>query len=169
MSDVQHRKLVKQIIQETRAKQLEGHKYKYDCEVPYNNFGNRGFVDLIIESRTIVQDEFTSEYFAIIEAKPVLDDLGHTIRQLRGARAAYKKGLMVLAVYLTKHNLDFIEENFEILATLNDFMIWTYLENGDRSISIVPKGIYDIATKNFREWWQYPKLEELLDHQNKEV
>ncbi len=53
---------------------------KFEVEKPYNHYGSRGFIDILFT--------FGPYTTSICEVKPVLNNLGEALRQLRRAHEA---------------------------------------------------------------------------------
>lgn len=58
------------------------------CEVPYNHYGDRGVVDVVLRKRKARRG---GGVWQVCELKPVLADVGETIRQVHRAREYFQK------------------------------------------------------------------------------
>lgn len=88
---------------------------KYEVEVPYNYYGSRGFIDLVMH--------FKGGTHHIIEFKTKIEDFGATIRQIKQAREFYPKTVgiqhqdivQMLILLDTIENRGIYKENAKIL------------------------------------------------------
>ena len=58
------------------------------CETPYNHYGERGFIDLILRKSN---NHSKICYWKLCEFKPMLFDLGETIRQIHRSKEYFFK------------------------------------------------------------------------------
>lgn len=77
MKDQKHAEMVKSWV-----KPYIVAKIPFEMEVPYNFFGERGFVDLVVHG---------NHYELLYEFKTQIDDLGETIRQFKRMATFYPK------------------------------------------------------------------------------
>ena len=113
--DICHRKLVEISIAKRPKNSMEHIKVEY----PYNYFGSRGFIDILVET-----DHYRYNY--IYEIKPFLENVGEFIRQLNQSKKILEQTntpkiyTRVLNIFLTKENLDVIQQNFNTLKNIGD-------------------------------------------------
>ncbi len=82
--DSEHATLIEAYINASRKKGFE----LVGCEVPYNYYGNRGFIDVILK-RT--DNQTRTVHWLICEMKTKLCDVGGTIRQVKKAEQFFFK------------------------------------------------------------------------------
>lgn len=134
INDRKHRELMTKYIEHIENSYKEHFpNMKFDVEKPYNFYGSRGFIDVLFT---------TGMTTSICEVKPVLNNLGETIRQLRKAHNAILKNAItdfkiMDLIYLriiskfSEENVDIITGSYPILKNVNGLVIELYCEYND--------------------------------------
>jgi len=114
MKDEGHAEMIRSWI--GRMRYVE-RKIPFELEVPYNFFGERGFIDLVVRAEN---------HELLFEFKTQIDDLGKTIRQFKRMTTSYPKcrGLArrygsMLILLDTPENEAILRKYHEMLDGLN--------------------------------------------------
>src|SRR3989338_5425730 len=118
--DTKHREIVNFIVKKFK----NNPKTKFiDIEVPFNDYGNRGVVDILVKYRKRI----FNITLKIIEVKTNLRNFGESIRQLKNAKAYFEKEnkniVMILALLNTKENFEHFKQNYHSLSILHNFEV----------------------------------------------
>jgi len=113
MNDKRHRELVNSFLGYVKKRNL-----KYDVEQPYNWYGSRGIVDVVV---------YDKNGYNLVECKPRLDDVGGAIRQVNKQEryyplcygvSSYKVRSWLLFPF-DSHNEKIMHENINLLSKVN--------------------------------------------------
>lgn len=144
LKDERHAKLTLRLLE---YEQKYRKTLKFKVEYAFNHYGNRGFIDLLgIQSS---ESGLDSGYF-LYEVKPVLDDLGGTVRQIHKYINAlqgtddldeddWSEPISVLSVLV----LEDIPENRDILKKYGKLLKLSEINN----ILLFPLGDTNISPK----------------------
>lgn len=97
MSDKKHAELLSKFMdwkkKYYKKGKTKGKKKIVKCltEVPYNYYGDRGFVDLVFRTRNEYDDGMFLRYITLYELKTDLDDIGRAIRQVKKQKRYFPK------------------------------------------------------------------------------
>ncbi len=96
------------------------------CEAPYNHYGDRGVVDVVLRKR---RPGGGGGVWHVCELKPVLTDVGETIRQVHRAREFFQKARpdlfegeigpevrFLLVLEASEHNLAVVRNHADLFA-----------------------------------------------------
>ena len=119
MNDNNHRVLVNRVVSSYDELKDVYKKLRIELEYPYNYFGDRGFIDVLIK--------FLGCDTMIFEIKPTLDDFGEGLRQLRKAQSVLERTKytgeqyqLILATELSLYNINIVMSLIESLAHTPD-------------------------------------------------
>jgi len=129
--DKEHAEFMNQFISEYKEK-----GYNVEHEVPYNWYGDRGFIDIVL---------CKGNKLIICELKPQLTDIGETIRQVRKAEDVFLKAKpeysrfedikFVLVLKATNENLEVCKQYSEVLKGVK-VIFWNTDKKAQERISL---------------------------------
>lgn len=106
MKDQKHAEMIKSWIKRMRYVET---RMPFELEVPYNFFGERGFIDLVVR---------VGNYELLFEFKTQIDDLGKTLRQFKRMMMFYPKCRGLVRCY---HSMLILLDTPENEATIRKY------------------------------------------------
>ena len=103
----------------------------HGCEVPYNHYGNRGVVDVLLRKATPANDGFE---WHVCELKPVLADIGEAIRQVQKSAQYFRESRRDLFSSARSHSFRF---PLVLEASAHNFQLWREHSHLFRDIEVL--------------------------------
>ncbi len=118
IKDEKHAKMITEYIKFIKLKREEFglEEWEFETEVPYNYYGDRGYVDLIVIEKNKFDFGYHKKY--LFEFKTEIRDVGEMLRQFKRMKK-----------YYPKTDDDMSEYSFNIFVLVNDKNINTILDN----------------------------------------
>ena len=124
----------------------------FEVEKPYNHYGSRGFIDILYLTGT--------NRIGICEVKPVLNNLGEALRQLRKAHDAILNGaitdipinqdiILKLITTFCEENIEIIRNSYSILKNVKGLAIDLYCENTEEFYTVDRLSMRDEHIRRF--------------------
>ena len=125
---------------------------RFEVEKPYNHYGSRGFIDILFT--------FGPYTTSICEVKPVLNNLGEALRQLRRAHEAILNNAIKdypindhiylrLVTEFSEENVKIIRNSYPILKNVKELIIDLYCGYNNEFYLITSNGISNYMIEKY--------------------
>lgn len=153
INDKRHRELMTKYIEHTEQISKENFSdMRFEIEKPYNHYGSRGFIDILFT--------FGNYTTSICEVKPVLNNLGEALRQLRRAHEAILNNAIKdyqindhiylrLVTEFSEENVKIIRNSYPILKNVKELIIDLYCGYNNEFYLITSIGISNYMIKKY--------------------
>ena len=145
--DNKHAEIMNYIVKNLRyTKGFPENSQSIEVESPYNYYGDRGFVDIVVYSKNTIlkRDNITEKFFhydslTLWEIKTELNDIGELLRQINRAQKYFLKARQIIGKHKidtqrtevksflvfpnTPHNIKTFNENTELFCIPN-LTVW---------------------------------------------
>ena len=153
INDKRHRELMTKYIEHTEQISKENFPdMRFEIEKPYNHYGSRGFIDILFT--------FGNYTTSICEVKPVLNNLGEALRQLRRAHEAILNNAIKdypindhiylrLVTEFSEENVKIIRNSYPILKNVKELIIDLYCGYNNEFYLITSNGISNYMIEKY--------------------
>jgi len=153
IDDRRHRELMTRYIEHTeQISKVNFPDMKFEVEKPYNHYGSRGFIDILFT--------FGNYTTSICEVKPVLNNLGEALRQLRRAHEAILNNAVTdyqindhiylrLVTEFNEENVMIIRNSYPILKNVKELIIDLYCGYNDEFYLITSNSISNYMIEKY--------------------